>query len=313
MQLKLLTILQFLREHQRHKIVAASSKFRTINAFILQEVDRRPAQCDLLYFEESRQFKKEKTLTAVDGIEREVGRSFNPLRWNQPRINAELRNPDRLIRLPWIDHSLADFLIACRTRDERHPDVVKGPLCFLGELADRDLLLGHRVIESVESPQLGPHQPDVKVMVLWVLAGKTAQQPHAIHRRQSRYGLCILGDEVRLFVTDRTQIRLQVLDRVAVIETQIACRELFVQDAQPCEQSQRRSLRVVGRPKKELSLSDEISACNSSIECLGEPDDAVVEVDMQIFAIERGVSDLINLIWIESNRPDLSIEVLDGL
>ena len=206
--------------------------------------------------------------------------------------------------------------LAQRAHGKAHPQVVENLVLLRRQLADHHLLRAAGVEVNVEDTVLLAHHAHVQQVIgqRRILArqragrpaGERDAQPQRIHLGQ-RDRLVVIGGNERGGILRRAQVRLQLLDGV-VVEAQIRRGNFLFQHAGADEAAQRSALAAVRRTHQHFAFALEVSAGDVAVHRLGEGDGAVVEPDMQVFAVEFGFANLEDVLGIEADGAQRAIE-----
>src|SRR5208282_1840365 len=114
------------------------------------------------------------------------------------------------------------------------------------------------------------------------------------------------GDELRA-VWRRSQGALKSR-RGVVVKTKVSRRELFLEYRHPREQRQRCPLHAVRRTEPYLAFTFKNRTRNAPADVLGKGQGAVVEINMEIRPVNRGVANEVHLFPVERDRTESLVE-----
>jgi len=185
-----------------------------------------------------------------------------------------------------------------------------------GGVANDDLLRTAGIEEDVEDAIVlaGKTGMEEAIRDRWRLtrsgggrsAGEGEAEPHGVHAGERPRARVVARDEVGSLLR-RTQELLELLRRV-VVEAQIGGGELFLQHSGAGKQPQGGALHTVRRAHQHLTLAFEIGAGHAAIDGLRESNGAVGEPQVNVFAIDLSLANLVDPLRVETDVAQGVIE-----
>ncbi len=310
---KTLARLQRLGDHDRDDVVAAPRQRTALDGDVLQEFQRPAVYLDLLHLEITRQFEEQQPVAALSHLDVE-------LRFRRQRLGRRhFRVHDVAVNAQTIEggHALHQaplrFTRALAPPRRAHGKrgqhvVIPDPTLSVTKTEERDLLGRERVEVNVKHAELWRLHARAQHAIsggrrLVQVAGHQAQRVGFGQRL--RRGAPLIEKRLRLFRW--IQVRLQLREGV-VVEAEIRGGEFLLHDRRAGEQRQRSAFRLVGREDQDVAHALEERAGHASVHALQEADDAVLQRDVQVFAIERRVAHRVHRLRVQTGARQFPVQ-----